>query len=107
MRRHQTDARGNEVNIVEKSVDLAIGSGNHAVTFLNRTPQGRLLELPLSWYARSAVGGCLPAMTGPIMMTSGARSPTRVCFATQPVRLPPRSIAPAVMAMCKNISSRP
>ncbi len=60
MRRHQTDAGGNELNIVEKSVDLAIGSGNHAVTFLNRTPQGRLLELPLSWYARSGGWGMSP-----------------------------------------------
>ena len=60
MRRYQTDARGSEVNIVEKSIDLAIGSGNHAVTFLNRTPQGRLLELPLSWYTRSGSWGMSP-----------------------------------------------
>ena len=49
-----------EINVVEKSIDLAIGSGNHAVTFLSRTPQGRLLELPLSWYARSGSWGMSP-----------------------------------------------
>ena len=54
IRRHQTGVGGEEINVVEKSIDLAIGSGNHAITFLSRTPQGRLLELPLSWYARSA-----------------------------------------------------
>ena len=60
MRRHQTGGTGEEINVVEKSIDLAIGSGNHAVTFLSRTAQGRLLELPLSWYARSANWGMSP-----------------------------------------------
>src|SRR5262245_8254980 len=50
MRRHQVDAAGAEINVVEKPISLAIGSGNHAVTYLNRTAQGRLLELPISWY---------------------------------------------------------
>ena len=30
------------------------------MTFLNRTPQGRLLELPLSWYTRSGGWGMSP-----------------------------------------------
>lgn len=53
MRRHQLDARGRPIHVLERSIDLAIGSGNHAVTFVHRTPRGRLLELPLSWYAAS------------------------------------------------------
>src|SRR5215204_3128768 len=60
MRRHQIGSSGEQINVVEKSVDLAIGSGNHAVTFVSRTPQGRLLELPLSWYTRSAQWGMSP-----------------------------------------------
>ncbi len=52
MRRHQVGAAGQQVNVLEKSIDIAIGSGNHAVTYLTKTPQGRLLELPLSWYSR-------------------------------------------------------
>lgn len=51
MRRHQLEATGKEILVVTKSIDVAIGSGNHAITYLHRTPQGRLLELPLSWYA--------------------------------------------------------
>ncbi len=51
IRRHQLDAQGRQIQIVEKSIDLAIGSGNHAVTFLHRAPSGSLIELPLSWYA--------------------------------------------------------
>jgi tetratricopeptide (TPR) repeat protein len=60
MRRHQTGSSGEQINVVEKPIDLAIGSGNHAVTFVSRTPQGRLLELPLSWYTRSAQWGMSP-----------------------------------------------
>src|SRR3982751_5774278 len=60
MRRHQTGSSGEEINVIEKSIDLAIGSGNHAVTFVSRTAQGRLLELPLSWYPRSEDWGMSP-----------------------------------------------
>jgi predicted CXXCH cytochrome family protein len=49
-RRSQTDAGGEEINIVEEQVDDVIGSGNHARTFLHRDAQGRLIELPVSWY---------------------------------------------------------
>jgi len=51
MRRHQVDAQGREVNVVEKTIDLAIGSGNHAVTYVHRSPEERLLELPVTFYA--------------------------------------------------------
>lgn len=52
IRRHQTGANGAPVQIVDLSVDVAIGSGNHAITFAHRTPSGALIELPVSWYAR-------------------------------------------------------
>jgi tetratricopeptide (TPR) repeat protein len=52
MRRHQTDTAGREVNIVEKQIDVGLGSGRSATTYLHRTPQGRWLELPVSWYRR-------------------------------------------------------
>lgn len=60
MRRHQTGADGAEVNVLEKSIDLAIGSGNHAITYLTKTAQGRLLELPLSWYSRDRAWAMSP-----------------------------------------------
>ncbi|MCC6536549.1 MAG: tetratricopeptide repeat protein [Bryobacterales bacterium] len=50
MRRHQVDAQGREVNVVDKRIDLAIGSGNHAVTYAHRSPEGRLVQLPVSQY---------------------------------------------------------
>ncbi len=50
-RRHQTDSEGREVNVLEKAIDYVMGSGSSARTFLNRTPQNKLIELPLGWYA--------------------------------------------------------
>jgi predicted CXXCH cytochrome family protein len=50
-RRHQLDGSGREVNVVEKEIHYVMGSGNHARTFIHRTPRGTLLELPLGWYS--------------------------------------------------------
>src|SRR5258706_15323514 len=50
-RRHQVGFGGKETNIVEKQVDYVIGSGNHARSYLHRTTEGKLVELPVSWYA--------------------------------------------------------
>ncbi|BDC48947.1 hypothetical protein F183_A12630 [Bryobacterales bacterium F-183] len=51
-RRHQLDpTTGRETNIIEKRVDYVLGSGNHARTYLHRTPANTLVELPLGWYA--------------------------------------------------------
>ncbi len=49
-RRHQLDPAGRETNVVEVSMDYVIGSGNHARTYLHRSPEGKLLEMPVSWY---------------------------------------------------------
>lgn len=38
-------------NAIEKRIDFAIGSGNHSTTFVHRNEQGRLIELPVSWYS--------------------------------------------------------
>ena len=50
-RRHQLGPDGREANVMEKQVDFVLGSGNHARTFLHRTPRNTLIELPLGWYA--------------------------------------------------------
>lgn len=50
-RRHQVDAAGGERNVVEKEIAYVLGSGNHARTYLFRTPSGQLGEAPLGWYA--------------------------------------------------------
>jgi predicted CXXCH cytochrome family protein len=49
-RRHTLDFEGTPTNVIEQKVDYVIGSGNHARTYLHRTSQGKLVELPVSWY---------------------------------------------------------
>jgi predicted CXXCH cytochrome family protein len=51
MLRWQKDSSKRKVNIVEKVIDYVLGSGNHARSYVSRTPDGRLLALPVSWYA--------------------------------------------------------
>ena len=50
-RRHQVGFGGKETNVLELEAHYVVGSGNHARTFLHRAPDGRLLQLPVSWYA--------------------------------------------------------
>jgi tetratricopeptide (TPR) repeat protein len=51
-RRWQIGFDGKESNVEELRVDFVMGSGNHARAYLHRTPRGRLIELPLGWYAQ-------------------------------------------------------
>jgi predicted CXXCH cytochrome family protein len=53
-RRSQTGFQGRETNVSEESVDYVIGSGNHAHTFLHRDAEGKLIELPVSWYTEGS-----------------------------------------------------
>jgi predicted CXXCH cytochrome family protein len=50
-RRHQIGFDGRETNVIEKEVDLVIGSGNHARSYLHRGVDGKLFQLPVSWYS--------------------------------------------------------
>jgi predicted CXXCH cytochrome family protein len=36
---------------VEKTIDYVLGSGNHSRSYISRAPDGRLIGLPLAWYA--------------------------------------------------------
>lgn len=47
---------------IERRIDYVMGSGRHARSFIHRTPQGRLVELPLGWYAEN--GGTLAMSPG-------------------------------------------
>jgi Flp pilus assembly protein TadD len=52
-RRHQLGLDNQEANVLELTADFVVGSGNHARTFLHRYADGRLVELPVSWYAEN------------------------------------------------------
>ena len=51
-RRHQVGPDGTLTNVVEKEIHLVMGSGNPVRTYLHRTERGKLIELPLAWYAQ-------------------------------------------------------
>jgi tetratricopeptide (TPR) repeat protein len=50
-RRWQIGFGGKESNVQESRIDYVLGSGNHARSYLHRTPRGTLIELPLGWYS--------------------------------------------------------
>ncbi len=52
-RRWQLAADGAPIHVCEKTVDWIVGSGNHARTYLYRTPSGEMYQLPLGWYSQS------------------------------------------------------
>jgi hypothetical protein len=53
-RRSEKGFDGKETNVVEEQVDYVIGSGNHARSYLHRGLDGRLIELPVSWYVENS-----------------------------------------------------
>ncbi|HXE08642.1 MAG TPA: tetratricopeptide repeat protein [Acidobacteriaceae bacterium] len=50
-RRSSVGFDGKETNVLEEQIDYVIGSGNHGRAYLHRTAQGKLVQLPISWYA--------------------------------------------------------
>ena len=59
-RRYELDSQGNQSNVFEQEATYAIGSGNHARSFLHRSNNGELTELPLTWYTQEARWGMSP-----------------------------------------------
>jgi tetratricopeptide (TPR) repeat protein len=53
--RYQLGFEGRQANQIESEIDYVVGSGDHARTYLHHTSEGKLIELPVSWY--SELGG--------------------------------------------------
>jgi tetratricopeptide (TPR) repeat protein len=53
--RYQLGFEDQQANRIEKPIDYVVGSGDHARTYLHLTGEGKLIELPVSWY--SELGG--------------------------------------------------
>ncbi|MCH2134612.1 MAG: tetratricopeptide repeat protein [Phycisphaerales bacterium] len=51
MKQYELDGAEQPINEVEVEAHWAVGSGNHARTYLHRSPSGELWELPVTWYA--------------------------------------------------------
>lgn len=52
--RYQTGPAGQRINLMERTIDYAIGSGSHARTFVHRNADNSLTELPVSWYSEKS-----------------------------------------------------
>ena len=50
MKQYELDKGGEPINEVDVEAHFAVGSGNHARTYLYRSPSGELWELPVTWY---------------------------------------------------------
>ena len=59
-RRYELAADGAPIHVYEQNVDWILGSGHHARTYLYRTPNGELYQLPLAWYTATRSWGMAP-----------------------------------------------
>jgi hypothetical protein len=64
-RRWQQGAEGRQANVFETEIHYVIGSGNHARTFLHRSANGEMTELPLTWYSDGKKWAMSPGFDGP------------------------------------------
>lgn len=55
-RRYQIGYAGTPTNVEETRIDYYLGSGNHARSYLHRASDGRLVQLPVTWYAENGGG---------------------------------------------------
>ena len=51
-RRFELNPAGRQVNVFEMEATHAVGSGNHARTYLHQSEAGEFTELPLTWYSQ-------------------------------------------------------
>ena len=65
VRRHLLDDRGRKVDMLERAVTHVMGSGERAVSYLFQTAQGRLYELPVSWYTQPRAWAMAPGYDRP------------------------------------------
>jgi predicted CXXCH cytochrome family protein len=49
--RYQIGYEGKRTNVEETKIDYVLGSGIHARAYLHRSTEGRLLQLPVTWYS--------------------------------------------------------
>jgi len=64
-RRYQLDDDGAEVNVLEQEVDWVLGSGHRSRTYLFRTENGELYQLPVAWYTQEGAWAMAPGFDHP------------------------------------------
>lgn len=59
-KRFLLDSRGQTTRVREEEISYVVGSGNHARTYLRHHADGRITQLPVSWYGESGSWGMSP-----------------------------------------------
>ena len=65
IRRYQIDEQGRQTNSLERQVTHIMGSGVRARSYLHMTPEGRIIELPVSWYSQERRWAMAPGYDRP------------------------------------------
>jgi Flp pilus assembly protein TadD len=65
IRRYQLDKAGQTQNLLELQVTHVMGSGTRARGYLHMTPEGRLIEFPVSWYSQEKRWAMAPGYDRP------------------------------------------
>jgi len=65
IQRSAVQGREREIDSFEERVDYVIGSGDQSISFLHRTGDGQLTQLPVSWYASEGRWGMNPGYDRP------------------------------------------
>ncbi|MBI1356375.1 MAG: tetratricopeptide repeat protein [Acidobacteria bacterium] len=60
VRRYRLDEQGRRTDILERPVTHVMGSGERARSYLFQSSQGRLYELPVSWYSQEQAWAMAP-----------------------------------------------
>ncbi|MCU1329927.1 MAG: tetratricopeptide repeat protein, partial [Bryobacterales bacterium] len=64
-RRFELTSQGTQTNVYEMEATHAVGSGNHARTWLHRSDAGEFTELPLTWYSQEKRWAMSPGFDNP------------------------------------------
>jgi len=79
-RRYQLGYEGRQTNVAETKIDYFLGSAIHARAYLHRSADGRLLQLPVTWYSeKGGYWGMAPGYDSPDH-TYGLRPITYDCI---------------------------
>ena len=65
VRRYQLDESRRQVNVLERHVTHIMGSGERALSYLHRSSDGRIIELPVSWYSQENAWAMAPGYDRP------------------------------------------
>jgi len=65
IRRYQLNTSGAEQNLMELRITHMMGSGTRARSYLHMTAEGRLIELPVSWYSQEKRWAMAPGYDRP------------------------------------------